>query len=619
MRVPRKKLGFAFTEEVLKITQSSGLFNKRKISDEQFEDIFVPNYKRDNNEEKVSPWRLMIFACFILVIFFGLFLRLFHLQIIQGKENRERADSNRIQIVAIHAPRGVIYDRNGKILADNKPGFRIKDQFISRDKALELEAKNDPIFEQLEIDAIRSYPFEELTAHVLGYVGQLTKEELVSKQFADYKIGDRVGRSGVEQVYETTLRGIDGAEIIEIDASGKKLRALRTLQPKPGKNINLSLDIDLQKVVYQSLKEEMDKAESCCGVALAEDPKSGEILSLVSLPSFDGNVFTDPEKGDQVSNYFEDPSSPMLNRAIAGTYPPGSTFKITTALSGLSLGKITPQTQIEDTGIISLDSYTFANWAYTQNGIKEGLVNVVRALQRSNDIFFYRVGGMVGVQGLGETAKKLGMGKRLGIDLPGEAEGLVPDEAWKKQKIGEVWYPGDNFHLAIGQGFLLTTPLQILAQTQFIANEGSLIQPHLVTKVTSGNGATIKQFNFKPINKDIFKKEDIALVKEGLSLVPKEGGTAWPFFGFSIPTAGKTGTAEYGDPKGKTHAWYTSFAPLDDPKIVTTILIEGGGEGSSVSAPVAKQIYNWFFSTNKTNLKNFETAPVPEEAKKFGE
>lgn len=621
MKNRRKRLGLAFKDEINKVNRSFGHFGGVS-GDPKWQDNFLPNFKPEDETEAVSPWKLVTLACIFLVVFFGLFVRLFHLQVVQGKENRELADSNRIQIKVIHAPRGVIYDRNSKILAENNPGFRLKEKFISRDEALILEAKGDRAADELEVDAIRYYPLGSITAHILGFVGQISPEELVDPKYAGYRMGDRIGRSGIEQIYETFLRGTDGAEIIEVDASGKKLRSLRKVDPTPGKNVYLAVDADLQKVAFESLQSGLLKVGSCCGAVVGVNPKSGEVLVLASLPSFDGNAFTDPERNDEVGDYFNDPLSPMLNRAISGTYPPGSTFKIATALAGLSSGKITAQTQIEDTGVIFLGPYSFANWYFTEYGRKEGMVDIVKALQRSNDIFFYRVGQMIGEKVLGETAVKIGMGKKLGIDLPGEADGLIPDNAWKEENIEESWYPGDSLHMAIGQGFVLSTPLQILAATAFVADDGNLIQPHLVTKVTQPGdiNAVVKQFKFEPIVKDIFSKEVIDLVKKGLSTVPQDGGTAWPFFSFSIPTAGKTGTAEFGDPKGRTHAWYTSYAPVDNPQIALTVLVEAGGEGSNTSAPIAKDIYTWYFNSDKNHIKSLDSyAIATESAKTLGE
>ena len=343
------------------------------------------------------------------------------------------------------------------------------------------------------------------------------------------------------------------------------------------------------------------------------------MLALASYPSYNNNDFTDPEKNDNTTAYLADSNSPLLNRAIAGQYPPGSTFKIVTALAGLTSGKINKDTEVEDTGVMSLGQWSFPNWYFLQYGRKEGMVNLVKALQRSNDIYFYKVGQMLGEKLLGEEALKFGFGKKSGIDLPGEAEGLIPDSAWKEKNIGDVWYPGDTLHMAIGQGFILATPLQVLAETALVANGGKKLSPHLAVKITNPDGSVSKEFNFKTDEKIFARRDDLDLVRTGLIAVPKEGGTAWPFFNFSIPTAGKTGTAEYGDPKDRTHAWYTSFAPVDDPKIVLTVLVEGGGEGSNVAAPIAKDIYTWYFNPDKNNLKNLDNGIASDSAKMLGE
>lgn len=620
MKSRKNRLGLAFSDELNKVSKKHGHFRKSSLPNSAWEENLIPNYRSLEESEPASPWRLAIMSSFVLVVFFGIFLRLFHLQVIQGKENRQRADYNRIQVKVIHAPRGVIYDRNDKVLAESNPGFRLKEKFITRDEALFLEAKNDPVANDLEIDTIRSYPYRLSAAHVLGYVSQISADELKETKYNAYHSGDRVGRVGIEQVYESVLRGKDGAEITEIDAGGQKLRTLRRVEPIPGQNVYLSIDADLQKVAFDSLQIEASKSSSCCGAAVAENPSTGEVLALVSYPSYDNNAFTDPTRNKEVTAYFNDSHSPMLDRVIGGVYPPGSTFKITTALAGLSSGKIDAKTQIEDTGVMHLGPYSFSNWYFTGYGKTDGLVDVVKALQRSNDIFFYQLGNMLGVDVLGKTAKQLGMGKKLGIDLPGEEEGLIPNNTWKEENTGQSWYPGDNLHMAIGQGFLLTTPLQILAQTSFVAADGSLMMPHLATKITSPSGTVEKEFKPNLLIKDIFKKEDIELIKKGMALVPQNGGTAWPFFSFSVPTAGKTGTAEFGDPKNKTHAWYTSYAPVNDPQIALTVLLEAGGEGSSNASPIAKTIYTWYFNSDKGNIKSLDILQVATtSAKPIGE
>lgn len=607
----KRSLGIAFG--VSKTTLNSGHF--KKAQDKNWEDNLLPNFNPSIFELTKSAWRAVFFIAVTITIFFILFLRLFHLQIVEGSKNRQLADGNRIQVKVVHAPRGVIFDRNGKIIAQNNPGFRLIDDkskrttYISRDAALQMEIKGDPRLQNLEIDSIRVYPLGEKTVHILGYVGEITAQELENPKFKNYKLGDKIGRGGVEEVYESFLKGIDGGEVIEVDAEGRKIRTLRKEDAIPGKNLYLTIDSDLQNLSFEELKEGIEKSGSCCGALISQNPQNGEILSLVSIPSFDPN---------NIEDALTAPNSPILNRVIAGVYPPGSTFKIASALAGLSSGKITTSTHFQDDGFIYLGPFKFTNWYFTQYGRTEGLVDLTKALERSNDIYFYRLGEIVGEDILGQGAKKLGFASKLGIDIPGEATGLIPDNAWKVKNIGEVWFPGDTLHMAIGQGFVLSTPIQISNLISFIASGGIQYKPHLALKVTNSDGKIIKEFKSTPVKKD-FKISDIEIVKKGLEEVPKDGGTAWPFFSFPIATAGKTGTAEFGDPKDRTHAWYTAYAPIDDPKIATTVLIEAGGEGSTNASPVVKEVFRWFLSPNKNNLIKDVGQIATESARRLGE
>lgn len=600
----RKHLGFGFSDEIAKVAVRSKF---KKAQDAEWEDALIPNYSPDHIVNlQGNIWRVTVLLIISVSLFFMLFLRLFHLQIVHGQENRKLADGNRIQVKTIHVPRGVIYDRNGKVLASNSPGFRLvekdKSTFVSREEALKMEVKNDPRAVNLEVDSIRRYPKGEEMSHILGYVGEVSSEQLAPLKDKGYRSGDRLGQSGIEGQYEDILRGKDGGEIIEVDSTGKKLRTLRVVPPVPGRNLYLTIDSDLQHTLFTNLSEAVKKTDSCCGAAIASDPSSGQILSLVSYPSFDNNIFTNPQNSGQIEEIFTRSDSPALNRAIGGTYPPGSTFKIVSSLAALSSGNVTPQTQIEDTGQMFLGPFKFTNWYFTQQGKTEGLVDLTKALQRSNDIYYYRIGQMAGEEIIIDWARKLRMGGKLGLDLDGEVAGLVADNDWKMKNIGEPWYPGDTLHLSIGQGFLLTTPLQILGITNFIAAEGVLYKPQLFLKSTSQGGATVKEFKEEVLVSKIASNDHLKAIKAGLEKVPVDGGTAWPFFSFPIPTAGKTGTAEFGDPKDRTHAWYTAYGPVDDPKISVTVLVEAGGEGSSVASPIAKEALRWFFSTDKNNL-----------------
>lgn len=618
MKKPR--FGKAFDDELKKYSVQWGNFHKKSPGSVDWTSALSDNRIGDNGKTGLlSPWRKMLLLTVVLLAFFGLFLRVFHLQVTQGKENRDLADSNRIQVQVIHAPRGVIYDRNGKILAQNEPGFRLIEatdsgkpviRSISRDEALNLELQGDQN-NKLEIDSLRSYPMGEITSHILGYVGEITEDELKEPEFADYKLGDKVGRGGVEEAYEKVLKGIDGGEIIEVDAQGKKVRTLRETSAIPGQNIYLTIDADLQKVAYDQLKINAQKSDSCCGAVIAEDPRNGEVLVLASYPSF---------TADKLSDALTNSNAPILDRAIGGTYPPGSTFKIASALAGLSSGKITPSTSYEDTGVLALGPYTFANWYFSEYGRKEeGGVDVVKALKRSNDIYFYQLAIATNEKIIGDYAKKLNLGQKVGIDIPGEADGLIPDADWKLKQYDQVWYPGDTLHMAIGQGFVLATPLQINNLSSIIAADGKMYPPHLALKITSSNDKVVKNFHYDGELIKGIKQSDIDIVKQGLEQVPKEGGTAWPFFTFPIPTAGKTGTAEFGDPKNKTHAWYTSYAPVGNPTIAATALLEAGGEGSTNASPIIKELYRYYFSPDKTHLMSDLGQIATESARTLGE
>lgn len=609
----KRSLGFGFADEIARVTSKIPV-KKGEIND-SWKETLLPNFDpRLGSKFSASPWILVVLSCFSLILFFAIFLRLFHLQIIEGKHLRELADGNRIQIRIIHAPRGVIYDRNNNILAANSPAFRLFDnqtkkaKLISREEALELEVKNDPKAADLEVDNVRTYPVKEKVAHIIGFVGEISESQLKSDDYKNYRLGDRIGQIGIEYQYEKILKGKDGGEIIEVDSKGVKLRTLRLDVPIPGQNIYLTIDSDLQDKIYQNLKDALAKVNSCCGSAVAVDPQNGQVLALISLPSYDPNIFS--QNGDEtaISDVLTGSHSPILNRVIAGTYPPGSTFKIVSSLAALSSGKITPQTIVQDNGVMYLGVFKFTNWYFTQYGKTEGPVDMLKAIQRSNDIYFYHVGQTIGEEYLGQWAKKLRLGSKLNIDLPGEVSGLVPGDGWKRETFGEGWYPGDTLHMSIGQGFVLTTPLQILGITSFMAADGVLYQPQLV----------MRDFKPKILVSNLASQDKIKVVKDGLKLVPKNGGTAWPFFTFPIPTAGKTGTAEFGD-KDKTHAWYTAFAPADNPKIALTVMVEGGGEGSSVAAPIAKEAFRWYFSEDKNKLIKDIYIQATDSGKTLGE
>ncbi len=638
-----KKFGKAFPDTLARFSKKTNHFKDNPDSFSWSESLIFGG-RVARKELGISFLRLFVFLFFILICFSILFLRLFHLQVAEGSQRRELADSNRIKIRSIHAPRGVIYDRNEKLLVTNEPGFRLVEEeneqgsstneskasstneqrsstnkkisYLTRDAALAMEVSNNPRFKDLEIDSLRSYSGGEMFAHILGYVSEIDEEELKQENFKDYKIGDRIGRIGVEQTYEEILKGDDGGQVIEIDAAGKDLRVLRESIPAPGQNLILTIDKDLQEVTYKKLEETVKKSGSCCGGAVVQDVNTGEILALVSYPSFNPK---------SVENYLDAPGYPFINRIISGIYPPGSVFKVVSAAAGLISKKINPETAFEDTGVLRIGEFEYSNWYFNQYGRTEGMVNMAKAIKRSNDIYFYRLGQIVGETLLKDTAEKFGFGKKTEIDLPGELFGVIPDNDWKVKNMGEIWYPGDTLHMSIGQGFVLTTPIQINNMMASVANEGNLYKPRLIQKITSPEGETIKEFSSEKKNIEGLTKEELEVIKKGLEEVAINGGTAWPLFPFPIKTAGKTGTAEFGTPeqgaigKYNTHAWYSGFAPADNPQIAVTVLVEGGGEGSSVAAPVVKEIFRWYLSNDKTNLIKDTYVVATQSAQTLGE
>ncbi len=558
-----------------------------------------------------------------LILFVGAIVligRLFYLQVMQGDYYRVISDSNRTRTTIVHAPRGIIFDRNGVPLVFNTPGFRKtingKTTLFDQKEAVGMLAKGDTT---LEIDSLRSYPYKDMTSHVIGYVGQISPDELQTDMFHTYQPTDVIGKMGIEQYYENLLKGIDGEKLIEVDATGKIVRTLGQTDPVPGQNITLTLDINLQKAAYDGTKDVKK------GAVIVSKP-DGEILAMVSRPSFDPNIFTmgthyTPDASDPYQHVdqilLDNDNQPLLNRAIAGEYPPGSTFKLITAISGLETNTIDKNFTVEDEGILKIGSFSFSNWYYSQYGKTEGQVNIVKAIQRSNDIFFYKLGDMLGVDTISATAKKFGVGQKLGIDLLGEKSGLLPTKEWKKEVMHDNWYLGDNYHYGIGQGYLLTTPLQVNAWTQAIANAGMLYQPHLLENQQP-----------KVINKGLLNQENFDLVREGMIEACQPGGVAWPLFDYSVKNAAlrnkidgkdfvmpsassaaalspdsvgvsiacKTGTAQHGDDQTLPHAWVTLFAPAYHPQIVVTVLVESSGEGSNVAAPIAKKILDAYFS-----------------------
>ena len=614
--------------------------------------------KRLRDDEESFWWlgagRALIVATVFCVAFFVLIWRLFTLTIIDGRRYRMLADGNRTRELVRHAPRGLLLDRTGKPLVANIPQYRliapcgtgsVCTKRLSKEEGEQLEKGGLPAGQFLEVDYSRQYLYSSSLAHVVGYTGELSEKELATEYFSlrNYRTGDRVGRTGAEAVYEERLRGRDGKELVEVDAQGRILRILGRDPEEKGEDITLSLDANLARVAEEAFAGVAKSGGVDRGAVVVAKSTTGEVLVLYSSPSYDPNLFSLGMSQAQYEALVNDPAIPMFMRAIGGVYPPGSTFKIVTSLAGFEEGVITKDTTVEDVGVIKIGLFTFPNWYFLQYGKTDGMVDVVKALQRSNDIFFYKIGEWLGVTKLTGWARRVGLGKPLGIELAGEASGLLPDPAWKvtrfdtaadREARNDQWYLGDTYHMAIGQGYLLTTPLQVNAWTNVIANGGKVCKPTIEKTANSKQ----QKANCKDLN---IKKETIDLITEGMRKACEPGGTGWPLFNFSVsaskrqrvneqnidaltderndaifvPLACKTGTAEFGDPQNRTHAWFTVFAPIPkdlasdtgnqaikpdqviagDPEISVTVLVEGAGEGSNIAAPIAKKILEvWF-------------------------
>lgn len=546
----------------------------------------------------------------LVLVFVTLLLRLYTLQILRASYYSRLSDENRIRTELIPAPRGIIFDRNGKALVRNTPAFGIlesnkKIKWIPKDEALKRIENGEKIMTIPQ----REYLYKDVFAHVLGYVGQLNSDEVLLPEYKDYGLTDFTGRMGLEEQYEKLLHGDNGKQLYEVNAKGEKIRLLGQEEAKEGSIIHTTLDISLQQVAHDAMKD-IKK-----GAVVVSDPRNGSILALYSQPSFDPNLFTRDETYKSAGAYqkkeeilLDNDGQPFLDRAISGVYPPGSTFKIVTSVASLQTKSINEDTEFEDTGTISVGGINFGTWNYLEYGKKEGFMDVRKAITRSNDIFFYEAGMKTGIDDLSSWAGVMGLGKRSGIDIPGETKGTVPNREWKKKVLNEPWYLGDLINMSIGQGYLEVTPLQVNRYTQVIANGGELYKPHIIESQDSLE------------KKDFISKENIAIIRDGMKGACEPGGTGYPLFNFKVKneklkvdnldyqddassgahmvhvTMGcKTGTSESHGFEAKSHAWFTVFAPFYNPEIAITVLAENAGQGSDVAAPIAKEVLKMYF------------------------
>lgn len=608
--------------------------------------------------KSISEKRLKSFFVFIFLCFLILFGRVFWLQIVRGEYYRNLAEGNRIRTITVKAPRGVIYDRNGQLLVKNIPKFdlyfvpadlirdereldelakrvseilksntdlhrfntdshrsRIKELFensspysyqpqliqenLSYETALLLEVKTSKLPGiVLETNSRREYLGSQELSHLLGYTGKISPKELKEKQ--GYLFNDYIGKAGLEFQYENILKGVDGKKQIEVDSLGKEKRVIKLWSSQAGEDLILSINLDLQKKLSRALQNGLKRAGSKKGAAIVLDPRNGEILAMVSLPNFDNNKFSLGMNDEEYEKLINDPNQPLFFRAISGQYPSGSIIKPLIAAAALEEEVITSQTVINSKGGIKIDKWFFPDWKVGGHGP----TRVVKAIAESVNTFFYYIGGGyenfqgLGLERINRYLQFFGLNKILGIDLSNEKPGFLPSREWKEKEKGERWYIGDTYHLSIGQGDILVTPLQAASWTAAIANGGILYQPKIRnTKKYESTKYEKLSYPVSPealvsgpkiIRKNFISPQNLEIVKQGMRQTVLSG-SGRALSDLPIKVAGKTGTAQAGANKNP-HAWFTCFAPYDNPEIVITVLIENGGEGSITALSVAREI-----------------------------
>jgi len=565
---------------------------------------------------------LTFLAIGIIVIFI---LRLGQLQIFQGDYYRELSLKNKVRIVKIPAPRGIIYDRNGIKLVKNVPYYIVsilpevnekeinihklskllgisdeeikkklqkkyfKEQKIKKFKPIRLKEglsfnevvkieakKSDFPGLIIETEITRYYPFGDTAAHILGYIGKPTKQQLKKKEFKELPDGMMVGQWGVEKMYDKQLRGIAGVKFIEVDALGRELRTLKIIPPKKGESIYLSIDILTQIVAEKSFN-------GASGALMAIDPNTAEVITLVSLPSFNPNIFIRGITQKQWLKLIKHPGHPLINRVFQSQYPPGSIFKIITAIAALEEEAINTKFHVNCKGAVKIGNRKFRCWKKEGHGI----VSLKRAIIESCDVYFYEVGRIIGIDTIAKYAYALGLGNPIDMGLAPEKKGLIPTTSWKWRTMGSPWYLGETFNAAIGQGYVSLTPAQAAIFIAAIANGGKVYKPTL-----------LKGGHSELINKIVLKPNTLKVIKEALyGVVNQPKGTGWKARSENILISGKTGTAQvvrlienHYKSKIKDHAWFVAYAPSINPKIALSVIVEHGESGGKVAAPIAKAV-----------------------------
>lgn len=585
---------------------------------------------------RITRLHTLLVVC--LVLFAVLLGRMVYLQLWRGDYYAKQSDGNRLRQSRILAPRGIIYDSEGKELVNNLPGYAVvlqkqssyKPETLQRLSNLlqmpveEINAKikasenfYEPIMlknnldqqmvtkieEQrrympevmLSVQPIRNYPYHELAVHALGYVGEVSSYEIEQGLFKNISQGSLVGKGGLEKTYDKYLRGEDGAFMEEVDVAGNVVKHYDSVQPIPGKNLKLTIDYELQKELEAFTDKHLAFLRSS-GIApgaraaavVAIDPRNGAVRAMVSRPGYDPNWFVHGISSKNWNSINNDPNYPMNNKVITGEYPPGSTFKIVTGSAAFELKKVGLNEPIFDGGFHPMVP-TMGN----AGGEVLGWLTFIKALAMSDNVYFYELGYRVGIDNIEKYAHIFGFGERTGIDLEGESKGLVASKKVKREIWDEDWRLGDTFNAAIGQGFNLTTPIQLSVMLSIVANGGTKYQPYLVDSIINSDGSLFekpKRAEGKHID---VSQQTIDYIRMGMSATTQEGGTASYFAGLPKPIAGKTGTAE--NSHGRDHGLFVAYGPVDDPELVVVCIVEQGGFGSVAAGPIVYKAFEEFF------------------------
>ena len=605
--------------------------------------------------------KIKVYAVLVIISFLVILIRVWYLQILKGEDFMGQSEQNRSRKISLPDYRGDIKDRRGKTLVNIRPSFSLyvtpedagdfskslgflselmeinkgklwndirqspsfKNVLIKRDinrKEIAYIEENKMLLPgiHIKVEPLRSYVYKDFASHILGYVGEVSKGELMASKFGRYEQGDMIGKNGLEKIYESNLKGKKGFKEIEVDASGRELKTLRKLSPKAGNSLVLTLDSRVQNRL-EKLMDEVSGKSPVEGSVVVMKVQSGEIIAMVSKPSFDPNFFATGVSRKKWNNLVRDEKNPLQNRAVNGQYPPASTYKLVTAYAALSEKVVEPESTIFCPGYFRLGKRNYRCWKKKGHGN----MNLHDALVQSCDVYFYTLGHRLGIDNLAKYANRLGLGELTGIELQGEKPGLVPSRQWKKRFKNEPWFPGETISASIGQGYNLVTPLQSARMISTIASGGILIRPYLVKKIEDSDGKLIQEF-FPVVNRNIgIDPEVLKHLKEGLRGVVHEAhGTGHRARLKNVTVSGKTGTAQVVGMKAsdeidpeeeipysfRDHAWFVAFAPYEKPEVAVSVIIEHGGHGGTTAAPIARKILETYFThyppseTNRSGL-----------------